>query len=242
MSNPVTTQSEQPTFTMGGLWKALSISQVWSIGSALAGLVAGAVVVGGYVQSVRGERELSNLAATNNSLASTNSSLTAKIAELERALTASGALSRNSDAKIQELRGEIEFLNRFVSYEVVRNDTSKMLFVNTVCVLWRDAESRRLRVVSAPIELSSAEIQRGLSPQMKELLVHYGVSAAELDRAAGSPTGEGLADVQRAVANVQKQTSGIDIKKTVTFADGLSFEIPAEIALIVHSKPDCGPR
>ena len=50
------------------------------------------------------------------------------------------------------------------------------------------------------------------------------------------------ANVQRdALTTMQKQTQGIQIIKVITFFDGSQYQMPQDIAVAVHMKPECSP-
>jgi hypothetical protein len=242
--------------TLVSLWKALTVGQAWTIAAAAIAVLVGAASLGGWVQSGRGDREIANLDAKNHSLSE-------QIENLKRALDAAGEMARNSNVNTQVLEGEIEFLNRFVSYIRSPNEVSKTLFINMVCAMWREAETRRVHIDRAPLALSSTQIQAGLSPEIKALLISHGISPSDLYRAGQPPTRtvqptvqranpitapklnpiiEPDPDVQRAQSIVQKQANTISVTKTVTFPDGLRFEVPSEIAFAVHTKAECAPR
>jgi hypothetical protein len=145
------------------------------------------------------------------------------------------------------LDGKAEFLNRYVSYLVGHDDISKKLLVDFVCVLWKDSETRRVRIEGLPL-VSTADLNGQLSPDVKALLIRYGVSASLLEN-LGQNEVHPFAQAQRfaqaqhqrqaALATVEKQASNIHVVKTITFYDGTTYQMPQEIAVAVHTKREC---
>jgi hypothetical protein len=50
-------------------------------------------------------------------------------------------------------------------------------------------------------------------------------------------------DVRRDAASAgENYASGTKVIKVITFADGSQYQMPDEIALAVHTKPECAPN
>jgi hypothetical protein len=233
----------------------LTVGQSWTLAVTAAGLLVGAVTLGGFIQKAQGDAQAAVLERAISDVNTKNNSLSTEIGDLKRGLDTLGKMLRNSESNEQSLKGEVEFLNRYLSYQIRPNDASKALFVNMVCAMWRESARRRVRIDHVPLRITSDQLQRGLSAEIRGLLVQHGVSSTTIQKAAGPPVIErqvGVApfvvrrdepnpDVQRAISEVQKQAGAIGLTKTVTFPDGLSFDIPPEIAFVVHTRTDCAP-
>jgi hypothetical protein len=177
------------------------------------------------------------------------------VTDLQRGLEGLGQALKSSEITRQSLEGEVEFLNRYLSYATSPNDASKATFINLVCALWKESEKRRVHIDRSPLDIPQIQIQNGLSPELRALLERYGISRETLDRASQpsvvvQPVGVAPFTINRtapnfpaqeAVATIQKQARNIGLIKVVTFADGLRFEVPPEIALTVHTRADCSP-
>jgi hypothetical protein len=113
------------------------------------------------------DRALSDANAKNNQLSG-------QVNDLKRGLDGLSTALKSSDLQRQSLEGEVEFLNRYLSYLISPGDASKALFTNLVCALWKESEKRRVKIGSTPLDLSREQIQTGLSPDIVALLGQHG--------------------------------------------------------------------
>lgn len=235
------------TMTVAELAGALTVSQVWAIAAALIGLAGGAAAAGGWIASGRAE---SASAQSLSSLQTQNSKLSQQVEDLTKSIEAAGRSVNNQRAQVQALEGEVEFLNRYLSYKIAPSPASRAVFVNFVCAMWRQNQQRRVRVDQAPLDLPSFRAGTSLPPAVVRLLENNGVSPSLIEQATTPPVVQRVGplvqrdtgpSVQRAFSELQKQASTIRLTKIVTFSDGLRFELPPEIAAEVHMKPECAP-
>jgi hypothetical protein len=248
------------TTTISGLFRALTVAQAWAIGGGFVALLVGAVALGMFVQSGRDDAQAEIQARALSDANSKNNELSGQVTDLKRGLGGVGEALETSDIQRQSLEGEVEFLNRYVSYLSAPGDVSKALFINLVCAMWKESEKRQVQIDRSPLNISAIEIQNGLSPDIVALLEKHGISAEILARAARPDSNvkqvnpsvspnpflrrtiiQPDLDAQQAKQHIQKQINGILLTKIVTFPDGLSFQVPSEIAVAVHTRLDCAP-
>jgi hypothetical protein len=89
--------------------------------------------------------------------------------------------------------------------------------------------------------ISSDLLARAARPDNVERTVNPGPRVSPFSSPPPITRIEPDIDAQQARTVVQKQAQGLLLTKTVTFADGLRFEVPSEIALAVHTRTDCAP-
>jgi hypothetical protein len=227
----------QPSPTLRSLLGSLTVVQAWAIGGAIVSIVVSCFLVGVFAESVKNAAEVDRLSNRNTDLQRSVNDLTSTLKSVlnERRM----------------IEGKAEFLNRYVSYLVGHDDISKQLLVNVVCTLWKDSETRRIRIDGQRL-ISPADINGEMSPDVRDLLIRYGVSPDLLSRIRQNNVqrfaqAQPFARVNRpfqiqrqvALAEVEKQTSNIRVVKIITFYDGSAYQMPQEIAVAVHTKSEC---
>jgi hypothetical protein len=232
--------------TVWELLKILTVGQAWALIACLVAIVVGSAALGGWAQSAHDDDKLAEKNATIQDLKTHQSQDTANVDAARNTLKAMEASDR-------ALRGKAEFLERFLAYKLNGADTTKNLFINHVCALWKQSQELSIHLDKAPLNLSDFDLRRGLAPEVRKLLIDNGVPNSFLDQASGpeparvQPIGA-PPDVTRtpasAIANVQKVVHGNDMRllKIVHFFDGTSYEVPNEVAAAVHANKDCAPK
>ena len=126
--------------------------------------------------------------------------------------------------------------------------------------MWKQSQQKRVQLVRQPIYISPDDLRRGLPPDVEQLLVSQGVSSELLTwlRTNNFLPGEQVVGAEpfavrrpvevnplnnpnEAVGAVTKSASNVRMIKVITFADGVPFEMPQEIAVAVHLRSDCAP-
>jgi len=113
--------------------------------------------------------------------------------------------------------------------------------------MWKQSETKRIGINKEPIKVSWDDLRYGLSPDIEKFLLSQGIDGNLLgeirQKTAGFPDLFSVqkipAEIQRAAATVQKQSSQVNAIKTVI--DGSKFELPPEIAVTVHVREGCAP-
>ena len=128
---------DDTTPTIRELLLSITVGQAWALGSSIVALLVGSFILGNFIGSFVS-------AAKNAKLSDANEGLQVTINTLKDSLN-------TASERYQQLDAKTEFLNRYVSYLVAPNDsTSKQLFVDVVCSMWRDSERRRIRFALGP--------------------------------------------------------------------------------------------
>jgi outer membrane murein-binding lipoprotein Lpp len=212
------------------LLRSLTVAQTWSAAVTVVSVLTGAFLLGGLVQSVRDDSKITEISAENRTLKSGIETL-------------SSALKTAQDAQ-ELLKGKAEFQNRYLTYLIAPSSAvSDKLFVDFVCGLWKQSQKHRIQTERRRLEFTIADLQQGLSPDMRELLLKHGVSPQILDRIQAGLIGQQqIPSLERDLNNINKTLNGIVVVKTVTFFDGTKYTVPDEIALAVHMKAECAPN
>jgi hypothetical protein len=185
------------------------------------------------------------------------------IAELTKNLT--GSLNEKD---MYELKAEL--LDKYLAYTLIHSEVSKTLFVNVVCSLWKESEKDRISIHRDRPDITANQIRTGLDPATEALLRMNNVPENLIDRIRTpekfveaqpsrinvSPSvapvivqrpqvfpGQQADQIrQNASEQVEKYLSGLNIIKVVSFPDGSQYRMPDEIALAVHTNPECAPH
>lgn len=196
-------------------------------------------------------------------------SLNTRINDQSRAI---GELTKNLNGALNEkdiYAQKAELLDKYLSYTQNRSDIAKTLLVNVVCLLWKESERSRISIRHDRPNITGEQIRTGLAPGMEALLTANGVPPDVIARIrmpesfvqsqqTTSPVtvgpftvfrqsqvfpGQRPEDIrQDATAQAEKYLSGVRIIKIITFPDGSQYQMPDEIALAVHTKPECAPN
>lgn len=247
--------------------RAITVGQAVAIGAILIALATGIFGLGGWLQSSRSDIELSN---KNTEISKKDKEILEKDGKIDALNNKSGDLQRAVDALKNSLeqalsgndalKMEVEFLNRLASYLQWHDATNKKLLEDVVCSMWKQSQQNRIRLVQQPVHISPDDLRRGLPPDVEKLLVSQGASSELLTRLRtnnflSKEQAVGVSpfvvrkpvqvnpfnDPDEAVAAVSKSVSNLRVIKVITFADGLAFEMPQEIAASVHLRSDCAP-
>ncbi|RWO49221.1 hypothetical protein [Mesorhizobium sp.] len=243
--------SVEAELTVSGILRSLTVTQLWTIGGAVAGATAALVLLGGWVQSVKDEGKLANkdlfisdLTSEKNKIISDLASEKTKIAAELREAT---VLVMSADNERAALQDKATFLERFLAYKLAPGDVSQKLFTDYVCVLWKQSGSSRTRVIPSTLQITPGQIRSGLSEDFRAFLIRSGVSAAFLDQASArlpltQPLASRVAPVSSdAINRVAKQAQSLEVIKIVNFYDGTNYQVPQEIAFAVHNRSECAP-
>lgn len=248
--------------TVRDLLRSLTLSQAWAIGAAVVALLGGTFGLGAFIQSSRDDGKVNELTAkqatANLEKDHTIADLETKNSDLKRTIdTLKGALESALNQK-ESLDGKAEFLNRYLSYVQGPNGVSKKLLVDVVCLMWKETQKRRIQIDRQPVEISVDKINRGLDQDTQRLLSKSGVSPETIERIrqpeafvvgrfAVSPSVVKVDPTQvlrvrdEAVTTLQRQIQDVKVIKIITFFDGSRYQMPDEIAVAVHTKPECAP-
>jgi len=160
------------------------------------------------------------------------------------------------------LVGEAEFLSRYIVFVGATGSGNAKAgdprpVIETLCTLWR-SDKPLARFETAPLELGAQDFEQGrLSPDLQTLLVSNFISLDPLQqvRVAEAQTGQGgkagkpvahapalNATSAPPTAVIARQALSIKILKSVTFQDGVRFEIPRNIAVALQIRRECVPR
>jgi hypothetical protein len=224
--------------TVPQLARALSVKAWWKILGSVVVVLIGATTLGAWVQSIRDDKASATDRATitdlNNKLTEANS----KVTEVNSKVTEMIAMVKNADLHEKAVKAKAQFLDLFLAYTNAPGDASRSIFSGYVCALWKNAQEHHVHVDATPILLSEESIRGGLSPGLKALLQSQGVSEDFFERAEhGDVTVQ-----QEAVATIQKYAQSTHLVKDVRFVDNSTYRVPDEIALAVHTDPQCRPH
>ena len=260
-------KEEQPgNLTIRQLIGALTLQQAWTLGGCIVVIIVGCVALGGWMASARNEDKIAEKNHTIQDLKNAeaqklqdmrNAEAQNKRAEAENAAKLDGATRALKAMEIESraIAGKAEFLERYLAYKIDGSGRSKALFANHVCALWKQWQEYSIHIDSAPLNLSDLSLRAGVTPEVRRFLRENGVPDYLLDQASGGapvgvvrpfPQTTKSVDVNRnsqnAIANVQKIASQASLKKIVRFRDGSTYQVPDEVALVVHSNQSCAPR
>ena len=149
------------TPTLRELLLSMTTGQAWALGGAIVALVAGSFYLGNLVGSFVP-------AAKNAQLSSVNEGLQERINTLQDNLKTASEQYRQLDAKT-------EFLNRYVSYLTEpRDSTSKQLFIDVVCSMWRESERQRIHFgLSLPFLVNRSSVATVTKTQLVKTVTFY---------------------------------------------------------------------
>jgi hypothetical protein len=203
--------------------------------------------------------------SATNKLASDQqiASLNTRVRDQDRAIT---EVTKNLTGALNEkdiYAQKAEFLNRYLSYVQGHDSVAKTLLVNVVCLMWKESEKKRVSILRGPPNITAEQIRSGLDSETEALLFSNNIPRDLIDRIrtperfvqSSSSTsrvnvlrqaqvfpGQDAQEVRQiAGATVEKYVSTIRIIKIITFPDGSQYQMPDEIALAVHTKPECAP-
>jgi len=237
------------------LLSSLTVAQAWALAVAAVGVIVGSATLGAWVQSARGQGKLNEKEITIFDLKREKGEVETQRDAAKRSLEWAVDAVKAAARERQALAGKSEFLERWITYINAPNDVSRKLFVDHVCALWKNSQDYNIAVDRAGLQLTDVQIQQGLSSELRALLIQSGLKESDLQLARGqSPMvgpfvfekpkpNQGSAKVHKqARAMVHKYGTGILVVKTIKFYDGTVYQVPQEIATIVHMRPDCGPH
>jgi hypothetical protein len=235
----------KPEATLRDILASLTPGQAWSIAAAAVAIIVGAFVFGVFVETTTGERELLD---REKRIAELESTLESRESELE---TATRVLEVQASL-VQELDAKSRFLGQYVTYLRDRSSQSKKIFVDLVCGMWREDQQRRIKLTRAPVGMTSAELLRGVSPDVERVLRQSGVPInhvqriQRLERASvgrvgpldiRKPSDEG----RRLRGELDRSLQATTIVKVVSFSETERYVLPDEVAATVHLRTDCAP-
>ncbi len=113
---PPRSKPNPETITISAFLGRLKIGQAVALGTGILALIGGAGGFGAYIQSGRDEERAAVQARALTDANTRINELSGQITDLKRGLTAIGDALRSSEITRQSLEGEVEFLNRYVSY------------------------------------------------------------------------------------------------------------------------------
>lgn len=228
-------------------------AKIWAFASICATVLAGAFGFGIFVEKTRSEAAVTVKDQEISKLKTGSGDYQRAVEALKRALEDAAGIR-------QRLETKAELLNRLVGYLQGRDDVSKLLLVDVVCSMWRESQTRRVRLDTEPLRIDERDLVRGLPPDVEKFLITQGVSAKMLDDIKGATLPEDVSQVDRlrvpfpdrdvmpsrltqeSLGRVMKLASLAEVIKVVRLSDGSQYQMPQEIALAVHLKPDCAPR
>ena len=218
---------------------SLTPGQTWSLAAAALTIIVGAFAFGSFVQTTTADRELLK---REHRIAELESTLASRETELQTANRALGAEA----GVIQELDAKSRFLSQYVTYLRDGGTQSKKVFVDLVCGMWREDQQRRIKLTRAPVGLTSAEVIRGVSPDVERVLRESGVPlnhVQRIQRLQRAPVLEKpLVERQRRLrTELDRSLQEAKIVKIVTFSETERYVLPDDVAAAVHLRPDCAP-
>jgi hypothetical protein len=229
-------------FTLADLLGRLTVKQFLGVAVALVTLIGGSIGVGAWVQSARDDAEKSRVISGLDGRINT---INGQLEEAHRNFDGATDAIKSLALERHALEGKTEFLERFLRYKIAASDQSKKLFVDHVCVLWKDSEEYRVHI-SNTIEITDDQIRSGglsnLSPYIRMLLIRQGVPEQFFKPGKIDPRVFRLMKAADPIAAIQKQVQAIPMVKTIQFYDGTSYYVPQEIVAVVRSRPDCAPN
>jgi hypothetical protein len=229
--------------SLGALVGRMSPAQLWSVAVALVAVLGGAFGLGVFVQNTRNDRVLLEKERESGEV---EAELQTHKAQLK---AAQDALTLESDL-IAQLNAKARFLAQYVTYLRQPGETSKKVFVDLVCGMWREDQRRRIRLERAPLQLTAADLLRGASPDVQRVLEESGVPLQlvvdirrlERTRVTRSPrVTKESAEAGRLQNELQSSLANVALAKIVTFSETESYVLPDEVAASVHLRTDCKP-
>lgn len=157
--------------------RSITVAQAWTIGGILITLATGIFGLGVWVQSSRGDIELSKKNTEISEKDRTIATLNTKSGDLLRTVNALTANLEQAFAANDALKTKAEFLNRLASYLQFHDPTNRKLLEDVVCSMWKQSQQKRIQLVQQPIHISPEDLRRGLPPDVEQLLVSQGVSS-----------------------------------------------------------------
>jgi len=236
--------------------RGLNTGQVYAILLFAIGIFGAGFGFGERLSSAKYDRELSDKSANyEHQLDEAKQQLTEAKQAREGAVNFAAITHHESRA----YKAKAEFLNRFLSYlqDNTPGGAMEKLFVDHVCVLWRQTQRDIFSIESNTLTLQDLARDRPLSPAAIAALAAFGIDNSEINeyrelvgrRSLIEPQANRFplsqtADFQR-LQNLESQFQGRVEKgvttKTVRFFDGSSYDIPQPIATQVHFRADCKP-
>jgi len=217
------------------------------------------------------QEEISQLKATINTnqddLRRISENLEKSKAETKQIAYDSAEVIRNAATKAHAFQAKAEFLNRFLYYEQSHNEVMFKLFVDHVCVLWRNNQRDILETRTERFSIDDIEGNRPLDKNTELALNAVGIDSNTIEeyvalsrnRSQIQPTTKRVTRVgpffhqttpepnpqferlQTLDRKFQSATQKIPSRKTVTFFDNTTYEVPPEVATAVHLRADCQP-
>jgi hypothetical protein len=240
--------------------------QLWGLGSSIVVLFIGSLGLGTFIEKTQSqnallEKNMRIAELTNNSSSivfskdKEISKLGEEINDLKSVIQFVRDKLKDKESIYFRLETKSEFLNRYVSFMTAKDDFSKKLFSDYVCVMWKNSQERRLHIDQGRINISVDDLKRGISPNVQLLLQNYGIDPSlisqmnrlekESDRPVPQPFIRNNPFISPQHSHIEDELDSrlqkVHITKTVTFFDGTKYEVPEEVAIDVHTRADCVP-
>jgi hypothetical protein len=230
--------------TLLQLLRSLSAKAAWGIATSCVVLIVGATTFGTWVQSIK---DSSTFGELQHKVDEANG----KVDEVNRKIDTVVGMLNEAGKRERAAAGKSEFIERYLAYvKAPSAPGAQSTFTDFVCALWRDSQERRVHIDERQLQLSPDQIRAGLSPELKRYLQSKGTPDILFQNAQKDFQPQTFPNIvptvspspQEAVATIQKVVASETLEKIVKFYDGTVYKVPDEIAIAVHTDPQCRPK